>query len=103
LSYSINKVYIIKELCVNKTKPEMHCDGKCYLKKQELQEAENEKLPVSQNKNEHSIAPHLISLINTDFRLNIFLKNSYITYQILFYSSSEDIPTPPPKGIIVVS
>lgn len=32
--YSINKEYIATILCINKAKPEMHCDGKCYLKKQ---------------------------------------------------------------------
>ena len=27
-----NHTYIAKNLCINKEKPEMHCDGKCYLK-----------------------------------------------------------------------
>lgn len=31
--YEIHKNYIARVLCVNRDKPAMHCDGKCYLKK----------------------------------------------------------------------
>ena len=30
--YLLNYDYIVNVLCINKDKPEMHCDGKCYLK-----------------------------------------------------------------------
>jgi hypothetical protein len=30
-SYEINKAYIIENFCVNKDKPMMNCDGKCFL------------------------------------------------------------------------
>ncbi|MFD2520619.1 hypothetical protein [Emticicia soli] len=33
LQYEINKDYIIKNYCVNKNRPQLHCDGKCYLAK----------------------------------------------------------------------
>jgi len=29
--YHANKEYIARVLCVNRDKPELHCDGKCYL------------------------------------------------------------------------
>ena len=29
--YVINQDYIAEYLCINKDKPEMHCNGKCYL------------------------------------------------------------------------
>lgn len=47
-SYHLNQTYIAENLCVNRSKPEMHCNGKCHLKK-ELKEAEEsgEKHPVS--------------------------------------------------------
>lgn len=31
--YEINKTYVATQLCENTNKPELHCDGKCYLKK----------------------------------------------------------------------
>ena len=30
--YELNKSYIARVLCVNRDKPAMHCDGKCYLR-----------------------------------------------------------------------
>jgi hypothetical protein len=32
--YSLNKKFISANLCENRLNPEMHCAGKCYLKKQ---------------------------------------------------------------------
>lgn len=32
--YEWNKKYVATELCENKDKPQMHCCGKCYLRKQ---------------------------------------------------------------------
>lgn len=34
LDYQLRKDFIVKNYCVNKNRPEMHCDGKCYLAKQ---------------------------------------------------------------------
>ncbi|MCP9755562.1 hypothetical protein EGI26_10380 [Lacihabitans sp. CCS-44] len=39
--YELRKDFIIKNYCVNKSLPELHCDGKCYLAKQ-LEKAEQE-------------------------------------------------------------
>jgi hypothetical protein len=32
--WKLNQAYITQKLCVNKAKPTMHCNGKCYLMKQ---------------------------------------------------------------------
>ena len=32
--YRLNKDYIARVLCENRDKPQLHCDGKCYLAKQ---------------------------------------------------------------------
>jgi hypothetical protein len=31
LDYELRKEFIIDNFCVNKNRPELHCDGKCYL------------------------------------------------------------------------
>jgi hypothetical protein len=31
--YQLNKTYVAQTLCENKARPELKCDGKCYLKK----------------------------------------------------------------------
>lgn len=33
LDYEIRKDFIIQNYCVNKSRPELQCDGKCYLAK----------------------------------------------------------------------
>ena len=47
LDYELRKEFIIDNFCVNKNRPELHCDGKCYLatrlaavRKQEQKQAE---------------------------------------------------------------
>lgn len=40
--YLVNQDYIAEFLCINKDKPELSCNGKCYLAKQ-LQKASEEK------------------------------------------------------------
>ena len=49
VNFVVNYDYIAKELCENKTKPQLHCNGKCYLKK-ELAKASENTHPNSQNK-----------------------------------------------------
>ncbi|MGB0916630.1 MAG: hypothetical protein ACPGU4_03480 [Flavobacteriales bacterium] len=34
VNYEVNTAYIIENFCENTDKPELHCDGKCHLKKQ---------------------------------------------------------------------
>lgn len=49
VGYVINYDYIVKELCENREKPQLHCNGKCQLMK-ELAKASEEEKPVSQKK-----------------------------------------------------
>jgi hypothetical protein len=46
--YEINKEYIAQNLCINKSKPKLHCHGKCQLMKKL---AEEEKQNSSNNNN----------------------------------------------------
>ena len=49
VDYGINYNFIVKELCENKEKPELQCNGKCHLAKELAKASENEK-PISQEK-----------------------------------------------------
>jgi len=44
--YEINKDEITAKYCVNKDKPQMHCCGKCLLKKKLAEQQEQQKLPA---------------------------------------------------------
>ena len=52
LEYAVKYDYIVAELCENKAKPEMHCNGKCHLMKELAKASETEK-PQSEKKNTH--------------------------------------------------
>jgi len=52
MDYAVNYDYIRKELCVNRDKTVMGCNGKCYLMKQLAAASESEK-PASTDKKHH--------------------------------------------------
>jgi hypothetical protein len=99
LSYSLNKAYIIKEYCINKSKPDLHCDGKCYLKQQEVKEAQQEKKAASSPLNgEQHVSPHLAEERISVLHSGIESLRILLLFSAHIFSSSFDIPTPPPKA-----
>lgn len=52
--YVINYEYISEVLCINKEKPEMHCNGKCHLMQELAKASETEKPISSDKKTQHS-------------------------------------------------
>lgn len=49
IDYQLRKDFISRVLCINKQKPQLNCNGKCYLAKR-LQAAEDQ-----ENEAEHSV------------------------------------------------
>jgi hypothetical protein len=47
--FELNHKYIAENLCINKSKPWLHCNGKCYFMKKIHQAEENEKKQEAQN------------------------------------------------------
>lgn len=58
--FEANQEYISTTLCINKNKPWMHCNGKCYLMKKVQQAEDNEKKEAAK--------VHLNNLANTFFQ-----------------------------------
>lgn len=48
VEYAMNYDYIVNVLCENKDKPQLQCDGKCYLSKQ-LAAQQSEQDPFGEN------------------------------------------------------
>ena len=46
INYQLNKAKITAKYCVNKDKPQMHCCGKCLLKKKLAEQEEQQKFPA---------------------------------------------------------
>ena len=51
VEYKMNRDFIAKNLCINKVRPKMHCNGKCQMMKKL---AEEEKQNTSNNTNNSS-------------------------------------------------
>lgn len=50
--YAVNYNYIVNTLCANRSKPELHCNGKCYLSKELAKtNADTESSPFNKIKN----------------------------------------------------
>ena len=45
--YQVNKAYITQQLCENRSNPQLHCNGHCYLSKQlkKAEEGEQKQMP----------------------------------------------------------
>ncbi|SEA39046.1 hypothetical protein [Pedobacter hartonius] len=47
--FELNQNYIVSELCVNRDKPQLHCNGKCYLMRKLKQAEQKEKSRDGEN------------------------------------------------------
>ena len=53
--YYVHKDYIAKNLCENRDKPMMHCDGKCCLKKKLAKQGKEQAPSPTNNKSEQVV------------------------------------------------
>lgn len=89
INYAVNYDYIVENLCENKDKPELMCNGKCYVSK-ELSKNNNEQ--TTQNGQKISVPTIDIFLVTEDFKFNNSeFKNSHrqtiSTFYTDFYNS----------------
>lgn len=100
-NYITNYDYISQELCENKDKPELECNGKCYLYKQTraVQEEQEEKeATISEILNLQYTTSEAFSyelIINDDVELI-----HTFSYTENEYSVFTDHITPPPKSFL---
>jgi hypothetical protein len=83
--FDLNQKYIAAELCVNKDKPEMHCNGKCYLAKKIKQAEEKEKSLEQQSQKNRFQEALITQKLKIDYPLTIIVKKSS-------FESSSDLP-----------
>lgn len=99
MDYKVNYDYIVNFLCENQDKPEMHCDGKCYLSKalksSQDTESDHQKL-VTKNHISDELPVEKIALkSNIEILKKVkvpFLKQLEITFL--------EHTTPPPKSVV---
>lgn len=67
VSYKLNESYISQNLCENKDKPQLKCNGKCHLKKQ-LAQSEQAEQKTHQNSNEKAEVLYCSVVNNYNFQ-----------------------------------
>ena len=98
LEYCFNYNYIVEVLCVNKDKPRLNCNGKCYLMKQ-LQKQSNENSPKKAQSiqlENYPIGFIEIAEIIQPQQFNFTLKPTYFYFNNYSYLE-ENIPFQPPQ------
>lgn len=75
LEYIVNYDYIVKELCENKEKPALKCNGKCHLMKELAKTAEDDKNTSSDKK--QNVKQEIEVMFYQDFK-SLSCSNSYV-------------------------
>jgi hypothetical protein len=78
--YEMNKAEITQKYCVNKDKPQLHCCGKCLLKKKLAEQEEQQKSPaVPDIKNDIQLFGSPVSMhINNDQNVVLNIASPYL-------------------------
>ena len=102
VEYVANYDYIVEVLCVNKDRPELNCDGKCYLAQQLAKEQrEHDKNPFGEQRSQMELQhlvyhqPLLVYDMNLPFPEDDPIDPSY-KREFIGLLSTPDID-PPPK------
>jgi len=74
--YQLNKKFVAEKLCENKSRPKMHCNGKCYLNKQLEKSAEEQ----SSNKLAPIKLQNLEYIVEAFFTINTTYRYSAINH-----------------------
>lgn len=101
VEYVLNYEYISEVLCINQDKPELECDGKCYLRKQVIEQVD----PEPTSKGVLPLAPQW-DLFATTLTSNIKAPvTPFFSDGVLSHPMDEKVfsqwiglpPTPPPR------
>ena len=100
--YISNYDYIVSKLCENKDKPELQCNGKCYLSKMLAKSAQEEEEAPFTSKFGFEFLNVLFLEKHTAFTIGVRYEteSSMASHKKPIYSNLyTDIQTPPPKDI----
>jgi hypothetical protein len=95
--YQVNKKEITAKLCVNKDKPQMHCNGQCYLGKQLKKAEENEKRQNQSLREKDEV----VSLCHEHTQISYIPSFSFVSYTGYYIdrplTAPHIVPDQPPR------
>ncbi|AVR44211.1 hypothetical protein C7S20_02440 [Christiangramia fulva] len=95
--FKLNQSEIIRNFCVNKNKPELHCNGKCHLMKELSLGSKSDK------KQNTILAESFLPLFFQEYsyKSRLYISDFYRCDNWRFlpkdYSQIQTVPSPPPK------
>ncbi|GAB3799145.1 hypothetical protein GCM10028819_21830 [Spirosoma humi] len=99
--YQLNKAYIARVLCENRDKPQLHCDGQCYLAKQ-LKARQDKQDKETTERVQNTPVLQLFCQANLPFlfrsALILLLPAQVFTYQAAPYGATLTSLFRPPRG-----
>lgn len=99
--YNANKAYIARVLCENRDKPQLHCDGKCYLaKKLKAQQDRQDKETTRRVQNAPTITLFCSDSFSFDFAQQILadLASTLPDYLLKSYATLQRTLFQPPRA-----
>ena len=78
--FKANQSYIAKNICINRFRPSLHCNGKCYFMQKIRQAKENEKKQGAKD----GFSRLEVSFFQEPFRIN-FIKPRILTTQKVYF------------------
>lgn len=99
--YQINKDYIARVLCENRDKPDLHCDGKCYLaKKLKAQQDKQDKETTDRVQNSPVLSLFCNDRFSFDFLSPSFTEsgNLLTDYLLKLYTANLPMIAQPPRA-----
>lgn len=89
------QVELIERYCVNKSQPELHCNGKCHLQK--VEKSTSNKTPEMAFKWHELVALNVTYSVSLLHALNEIRPQAFNVYIARIYSGTIELPDPPPK------
>lgn len=100
--FEMNQKYIAENLCINKNRPEMHCNGKCYLMNKLKQAEDHEKKQTAKDNLNQLVSSFFQEAVSLRFNAAVIIKNNKNSFPRYGYQySSHYIETifRPPKQL----
>lgn len=82
LDFEIRRDYIVANLCENRNRPQLHCDGKCFLAKRLAALNEHEKRQAEKNYMAQ-LLDHVMDMRKAIYTLPAFI--SFEEHPVLFF------------------
>lgn len=95
--YHLNKAEIAQKLCENKAKPQMHCNGHCYLSKQlkKAEQAEKKNTASLVKEKEELISQKAKTLPSIYYPSFVIVAEQYFQSALYPTNTSESLLKPP--------